>query len=47
MEQTISPIDDARNPNFVGYKHPKEVRANMPPQMLQAGVYSGTAPGMI
>ena len=44
MEQAISPIDDSRNPNFVGYKHPKEVRANMPPQMLQAGVYGGNTP---
>jgi hypothetical protein len=44
MEQAISPIDDSRNSNFVGYKHPKEVRANMPPQMLQAGVYSGSTP---
>jgi hypothetical protein len=44
MEQTISPIDESRNPQFAGYKHPKEVRANMPPQMLQAGVYSGNTP---
>ncbi|KAF2691034.1 hypothetical protein K458DRAFT_287927 [Lentithecium fluviatile CBS 122367] len=44
MEQAISPIDESRNPQFVGYKHPKEVRANMPPQMLQAGVYSGNTP---
>jgi hypothetical protein len=38
-EQIISPIDDGRNPNFSGYKHPKEVRANLPPEQLQRGVY--------
>jgi hypothetical protein len=39
MEQVVSPIDDSKNPNFSGYKHPKEVRANLPPEQLQRGVY--------
>ncbi|CAO2650277.1 Nn.00g015690.m01.CDS01 [Neocucurbitaria sp. VM-36] len=34
MEQVIPPGD-----NQPYYKHPKEIRANMPPQTLQAGVY--------
>lgn len=38
MEQAISPID-VSNPQYVVYRHPKEVRANMPPETLQAGVY--------
>ncbi|KAF2636978.1 hypothetical protein P280DRAFT_521494 [Massarina eburnea CBS 473.64] len=41
MEQVIPPNDESRNSQFVGYRHPKEIRANMPPQMLQAGVYEG------
>jgi hypothetical protein len=39
MEQVVSPIDESKNPNFSGYKHPKEVRANLPPEQLQRGVY--------
>lgn len=35
MEQVISPIES----NQPFYKHPKEVRANMPPSYLQQGVY--------
>ncbi|KAJ4311724.1 hypothetical protein N0V94_007810 [Neodidymelliopsis sp. IMI 364377] len=35
-EQVVSPID---NHEQAFYKHPKEVRANMPPETLQAGVY--------
>ncbi|KAH8731245.1 hypothetical protein GQ44DRAFT_736332 [Phaeosphaeriaceae sp. PMI808] len=35
MEQVISPIEGQPF-----YKHPKELRANMPPATLQAGVYS-------
>ncbi|ORY15570.1 hypothetical protein BCR34DRAFT_477731 [Clohesyomyces aquaticus] len=38
MEQVIPP-DSEVNKNFQGYRHPKEIRANMPPQMLQQGVY--------
>jgi hypothetical protein len=34
MEQVISPIDGQ-----TFYKHPKEIRANMPPATLQPGVY--------
>ncbi|OAL50848.1 hypothetical protein IQ07DRAFT_599911 [Pyrenochaeta sp. DS3sAY3a] len=34
MEQVVSPIDTQPF-----YKNPKEVRANMPPETLQAGVY--------
>jgi hypothetical protein len=34
MEQVVSPID-----NQPFYKHPKELRANMPPATLQPGVY--------
>lgn len=41
MEQVISPQND-NSQHF--YKHPKEVRANMPPQLLQAGVYQGEPP---
>ncbi|KAF1975084.1 hypothetical protein BU23DRAFT_567059 [Bimuria novae-zelandiae CBS 107.79] len=44
MEQVISPIE---NPQFAGYKHPKEVRANMPPETLQAGVYQPVETPMI
>ncbi|KAF2264492.1 hypothetical protein CC78DRAFT_580274 [Lojkania enalia] len=44
MEQVVSPVDEAKNKQFQGYRHPKEVRANMPPQMLQAGVYSNDTP---
>jgi hypothetical protein len=40
MEQVVSPIDE-RNSQFAGYRHPKQIRANMPPIMLQAGVYEG------
>lgn len=42
MEQAISPIDELRNSQFQGYRHPKEIRANMPPQQLQPGVYHET-----
>lgn len=31
---------DQRNQPFQGYRNPKEIRANMPPDMLQQGVYS-------
>ncbi|KAF2728480.1 hypothetical protein EJ04DRAFT_569471 [Polyplosphaeria fusca] len=44
MDQAISPIgspadEAARNSQFQGYRHPREVRANMPPPQLQPGVY--------
>ena len=38
MEQVVPPSDE-KNPQFTGYKHPREVRANMPPEQLQQGVY--------
>ncbi|KAI8941418.1 hypothetical protein NX059_002640 [Plenodomus lindquistii] len=38
MEQVIPPSDS----NQPFYKHPKEVRANMPPSYLQQGVYQST-----
>ncbi|KAF1840681.1 uncharacterized protein K460DRAFT_410094 [Cucurbitaria berberidis CBS 394.84] len=41
MEQVIPPGDQSF------YKHPKELRANMPPQTLQAGVYQPGATPMI
>ena len=44
MEQVVSPIE---NPNFAGYRHPKEIRANMPPETLQQGVYQPVEPPMI
>ncbi|KAF2120698.1 hypothetical protein BDV96DRAFT_609837 [Lophiotrema nucula] len=47
MEQVISPIDEQKNSQFVGYRHPREVRANMPPEMLQAGVYNQLETPMI
>ncbi|KAK7193506.1 hypothetical protein DPSP01_000067 [Paraphaeosphaeria sporulosa] len=43
MEQIVSPIEGPHNP-FSGYKHPKEIRANMPPDTLQAGVYQPETP---
>lgn len=47
MEQVISPIDDPKNAQFAGYRHPKEVRANMPPEQLQQGVYQPAESAMI
>jgi hypothetical protein len=44
MEQVVSPSDE-RNPQFSGYRHPMEVRANMPPQQLQPGVYQQSNSG--
>lgn len=40
MEQVISPSQEKANPNlFASYmRHPKEIRANMPPAQLQPGV---------
>ncbi|KAL5114670.1 hypothetical protein ACEQ8H_007464 [Pleosporales sp. CAS-2024a] len=35
MEQVVSPVTDSET----FYKHPKEIRANMPPATLQPGVY--------
>lgn len=41
-EQVIPPSSDDQF-----YKHPKEIRANMPPETLQAGVYKPEATPMI
>lgn len=41
-EQVMPPSEDQ-----MFYKHPKEVRANMPPETLQAGVYKPEATPMI
>ncbi|KAF2869890.1 hypothetical protein BDV95DRAFT_90379 [Massariosphaeria phaeospora] len=43
IDQISSPVDDHKNPQFAGYKHPKEIRANMPPVQLQPGVYQQAA----
>ncbi|KAI9687732.1 MAG: hypothetical protein M1822_001812 [Bathelium mastoideum] len=37
----------SRNNGFQGYKHPREVRANMPPEQIQPGVYLPSESGMI
>ncbi|KAF2463318.1 uncharacterized protein BDR25DRAFT_113826 [Lindgomyces ingoldianus] len=48
MEQVVSPdAEVSKNQQFQGYRHPKEVRANMPPQMLQQGVYQPVENSMI
>lgn len=53
MEQVISPIQRQRSQKGGGgsgyavYKHPKEVRANMPPDQLQLGVVQPVESGMI
>ncbi|KAF2706788.1 hypothetical protein K504DRAFT_504884 [Pleomassaria siparia CBS 279.74] len=38
MEQVVPPSMD-ESKQFSGYKHPKEVRANLPPEQLQRGVF--------
>ncbi|KAF2196764.1 hypothetical protein GQ43DRAFT_484676 [Delitschia confertaspora ATCC 74209] len=40
-EQVIPP-DNESNSNGVFYRHPREIRANMPPDQLQQGVYQNT-----
>jgi hypothetical protein len=42
MEQVIAPSEESQaqqNQQFLGYRSPKEIRANMPPETLQQGVY--------
>jgi hypothetical protein len=39
MEQVIPPTEQSQNPQYTGYRHPREIRANMPPETLQQGVY--------
>ena len=43
QETTIPPsaLPNSRSPSAMGYRNPKEVRANMPPETLQQGVYQG------
>jgi hypothetical protein len=43
MEQVIPPSDNSQP----FYRNPKELRANMPPNTLQAGVYQGGETPMI
>ncbi|KAK5730892.1 hypothetical protein LTR15_000830 [Elasticomyces elasticus] len=42
-ETTIPPsmLPQSRSGSTTGYRNPKEIRANMPPQTLQQGVYNG------
>lgn len=41
LEQVIPPnSEDSQNAQLAGYRNPREVRANMPPETLQQGVYS-------
>ncbi|KAK4574558.1 hypothetical protein LTR86_001399 [Recurvomyces mirabilis] len=42
-ETTIPPtaLPPSRTGSTTGYRHPKEIRANMPPETLQQGVYNG------
>ena len=43
QETTIPPssLPPSRSQSAAGYRNPKEIRANMPPQTLQQGVYQG------
>ncbi|KAI5363176.1 putative WD40/YVTN repeat-like-containing domain superfamily [Septoria linicola] len=46
-ETTIPPFSlPSRSQSSTGYRNPKEIRANMPPETLQQGVYHGSG-GMI
>ena len=54
MEQVVSPVQEQqKKPGGAGaggytvYRHPKEVRANMPPDQLQLGVVQPVESGMI
>lgn len=44
-EYTIPPssLPGARNPNANIYRNPREIRANMPPDQVQNGVYNGSS----
>jgi hypothetical protein len=39
MEQVISPSEETYNPQFAGYRHPKEVRANVAQETLQQNTF--------
>lgn len=43
QETTIPPstLPTSRSQSAMGYRNPKEIRANMPPETLQQGVYQG------
>ena len=43
QETTIPPssLPHSRSQSAMGYRNPKEIRANMPPETLQQGVYQG------
>lgn len=48
MELVVPPEQPpSRNRGFEGYRAPKEIRANMPPEQLQSGVYQPPQSGMI
>ncbi len=52
LVEHVIPPDNASNQGkrgtpFSGYRHPKEVRANMPPDQLQSGVVQPVEAGMI
>jgi hypothetical protein len=39
MEQVIPPGEESQNSQFAGYRHPKEVRANVAPDTLQQNTF--------
>ncbi|KAF2747405.1 hypothetical protein M011DRAFT_402666 [Sporormia fimetaria CBS 119925] len=39
MEQVIPPGEEMKNPQFAGYRNPKEIRANLLPETLSQSVY--------
>ena len=52
MEQVVSPVQEQQKKaggggSYAVYRHPKEVRANMPPDQLQLGVVQPVESGMI
>jgi hypothetical protein len=47
MDYVGTPTDEMRNPQFAGYRHPREIRANMPPEQLQQGVFGAAGSPMI
>jgi len=50
MEQVIPPDETSTSRRVADsqfYRNPKEIRANMPPEQLQQGVYQPVEAGMI
>jgi hypothetical protein len=39
MEQVIPPNEENQNPQYAGYRHPKEVRANVAQEQLQQNAF--------